>query len=853
MAIAPHKEGTVGDGLFEKEFDVNSKELMFRLAQEDQYQYPEQSTIREITCNGVDSTAERDMARKIIRGEAKPEDFWISRDDNEFKTSNYDPAYYDEKYFSDDPYTYIRYIVGQGTDRDTLQIEDFGVGLGGRRLEGYFKPTWSSKRNSKFQKGKFGLGSKAPLSLGVPSYKMKSYYNGIETDFTIYSMSFSSNVPEVEIVDGEVVENVPVQFMDKDREVTIYGRKTSRKNGVVITIDGIKKHHKDKYVDAVKRQLLYFNTVKMSINDNGYIKDVPVSEPLVYEDDVILMAKSNSTYSKPHIVINQVCYGVIDFDELETTAVLGNIGIKVQAEEVDLTPSRESIKWGNATRATILRRFNDAVDIATNLVDERLKNETDLWVWLSLVQGITSPLTKAYNINSEDPINRLASMVDMNNIKPKFPGNEHIKFYMTPKNFFYGLFVRAISTTYTGGKVDIKRIEVKSWGDIKGKVIPYYTTESANPTKDAYLHKQHPNDTVVLIQPDKDEILKNPIGCDVRLDLLMPYFLDYDEVVVPEEEQLEENAEGELSRKKKAPEVQLTPAEIRALQKRTVCYTPAINDDHSRDAKILTWYKREPRLSEAQEMENVYYVTGTNQEFGVMTALILRSQIVLSNYNYSAHNRTDWESDDFTILRIAQDNIAYFPKAQPLENLILTMEDGKFNTNVRISNWNTARHIALGLEKLRFLNNYTLIDPDRANQYRLLKEFHDKHFRNVDYMTNVDKYGFKPELYSDLCSTLNTLGNFQLQVRDINTNEELSDEEKARQVLELSTASFEIGVTGANALNTEVYDSLTDLLEYADGLYQLFNHVQPLIDPSKTVDSELEQEVKRFVNLKKQG
>jgi K+-sensing histidine kinase KdpD len=104
-----------------------------------QYQYPEKSTIRELVSNAVDSTKEKFQALSILNGEKQESDFYIRRDGAMFKDSNFNPAYFNQKWLGAETQVQIIYEEGSQLERDKVRIIDQGVGLGGKRLEGYFK------------------------------------------------------------------------------------------------------------------------------------------------------------------------------------------------------------------------------------------------------------------------------------------------------------------------------------------------------------------------------------------------------------------------------------------------------------------------------------------------------------------------------------------------------------------------------------------------------------------------------------------------------------------------------------------------------------------------------------------
>lgn len=134
----PITEGSSG---FKKEFEAGSEALLFSFVQQDQYQFPIPSAIRELVTNCGDSVREKQMFFEINSGRAKVSDYYVEQEGELYKDSKYDPTYYQEKWLSKtDNKIKLIYKVNNNSQRDTFHIIDTGVGLGGLRLEKSFNP-----------------------------------------------------------------------------------------------------------------------------------------------------------------------------------------------------------------------------------------------------------------------------------------------------------------------------------------------------------------------------------------------------------------------------------------------------------------------------------------------------------------------------------------------------------------------------------------------------------------------------------------------------------------------------------------------------------------------------------------
>jgi hypothetical protein len=147
------------DAGFDRELSSSSKNLILDTIQISQYSQPENSTVRELTANAVDSQREKEVALEILQGRAKVEDYYIEREGEEFADSKFDEDYYDESWLNSfENEVQLIYDEKPGTGYcDEFHVIDHGVGLGGSRLEGYFQIGYSSKRNNNTSLGAFGL------------------------------------------------------------------------------------------------------------------------------------------------------------------------------------------------------------------------------------------------------------------------------------------------------------------------------------------------------------------------------------------------------------------------------------------------------------------------------------------------------------------------------------------------------------------------------------------------------------------------------------------------------------------------------------------------------------------------
>ena len=138
MALLEEKQ-MFGSGMV-KEIEESAISLILQNLQQDQYQYPEKSFIREIVSNCVDAIEEKKVAKSILTGESSIEDHYSSVESDITKDSKFDSEYYNLDFLSPEDRIEITYINRYTSNRDKIVIEDTGVGLGDSRLQGFFRP-----------------------------------------------------------------------------------------------------------------------------------------------------------------------------------------------------------------------------------------------------------------------------------------------------------------------------------------------------------------------------------------------------------------------------------------------------------------------------------------------------------------------------------------------------------------------------------------------------------------------------------------------------------------------------------------------------------------------------------------
>ena len=536
MALVEDKYIESTDGI-KKTIDKQSMGMALDILQRGLYAYPIQSTIRELASNGYDAVKERETAKAILLGTTKVEDhFDVTKIDGVFHSSGWDPSYFDLNWLSDDPHVYLYYE--EGSQKDTLRFVDHGVGLGKTRLVNYFMLNWSSKRSNKDSLGKYGLGSKVALSLGVTSFRVITKYNGRKFKFDVFLDKVESIIPKFSIK-GQANEPfvlVPEKsLIEEDGSTTIvpayiaYCEPTTDKNGVEIQIE-VKKHNKKLFFEAIEAQLMYMPDIKFMFKESGAstFTERPISAKILYRDDNVIISES-TIFNKPHILLGTgsalINYGFVSFRDLEIEPKNGSVGLIMDINEIEVTPSRESPLWSVKTRAAVLAKYKAVSEMASQYLNKELSQEGDYIKWITKAAQIIGSMR--HGGDNSTVLSRLASIIDMDDIgEVTYPRDTKIAYDPKPKTMFgESLTVRNIKYNSYSHKVERKILE-----DLCTLIKPiYFTKLGSNPFKDRYLYEEFGEFVLINVKEGADTDKKGDYV------LASKVYLDYDSVAIPQD------------------------------------------------------------------------------------------------------------------------------------------------------------------------------------------------------------------------------------------------------------------------------------------------------------------------------
>lgn len=909
MSIKTIDKPIQGSAGIAKKINKGAEKMVFDILQSTQYSMPVQSTVRELVTNACDSQREKEVAIEILSGKKKVEDYYIERHGAQYEDSNFDVSYYNVaslEHVKD--HIDLVYEKNEGVGYcDLFKVTDYGVGIGARRLEGILELGYSTKRNTSENFGAFGLGAKAALSTGVDFYTIETIYNGMRFKCNCYNYKTDFIIPAFNVVTGQ--QNPFVTFSDGSK---VYYVPTEATNQTTVSF-GVKKHNRNKFEEAIEEQLMYFDNVNFIVRDNED-EDTP-DRTVKFQPDVLynsdnLIISDSYYFNKPHIVLVKdkgattgINYGYIDFRELEMEQMYGSIAFKCPARQVvtnddgtetvlqdgvDVTPSREKVIWNEATKKYIKGVIMAAAQEASDIIQEELQ-ETDFLKWVDACRSIITG-----NSSENRILNKLARIINTDDIKPKFGPDPRIK-YGPANKLFEGL---TIMKPYKDRHEGIKRDTMKDWNGFDAKHF-YEREDKWSKYKDMYLMEKdtedHWNrnhvctytledledrfnnalakamgnpDTVQKVMKEKTRVTakRNAI---LKLIESSEWYKNYDEVEVPEE-WLKGRKEEEAQEEEKAKFSNLSPAERREIEKRMVAYT--LRYDERKD-DYFTMDKIEPKTVDIMNSKyRTYYCTKEDEGKLKQAALLLKEIMPKHHEVYPNTNRSSWDKD--------YKYPVYWYDNPPVSMMKWNSDDYE-DWATPVQGWDTPQLIRVSQNKVKFItknpnvkhidelflqltdkNGYTM-DESLVKYYTAYKLDKIKDFRFMQGLGCIHD-----QLQKDYCELLDlredsyTEFNYR-RVNDVATSitkhmdklyefQKLCNEcDDAEMIQAKSQELFVLSDIGeARAADLDLLAKYENIIEFAEEVKPMLDELECLNNRECNLSPELEKEIRVYLRAK---
>jgi len=871
MAIIENKE-TESNNVsgFNKSIEASAMSMMLDNLQIFMYQKPIQSTVRECTSNALDSLKEKKIALEIVTGQSQVSDYFVEKEGDIYKDSKFDHNYYDPKWLSSDNTVYLSYMNSTDSlSRDQFVIEDTGVGLGGLRLEKYFSLGYSSKRLTSQTLGAFGLGNKSPLATGVDSYRIVSRYNGREFSFDVFSH-------KVDCVYSKWDENG-----GKNKSITFsngfeaFYKETKEKNGLKLIVD-VKKHNKNQYIEAVKSQLMYFkdNIIFKEFYEGQSPRIIDFKSNIIFESDDIIVSDSNY-FSRPHFVLKNVSYGAVDFKELELENRHGTIGIKINMEEVDVSPSRENIIYNQRSREVILKKYNNITNTVTEMINNSLKTE-DMVEWIRACNNIFYGGID----RSNDVLYKLSGMIDKFSLNLSHPTKPDLKYHSDLEQFMTkGLKVEKLYAhqNYSSKRQkyvnSIKREEAGTCNEFNQPIFLQFNGGGTRTTK--YLFSLHPRGFTVIRSNFKEkeitEVYKDFVyGTLTEEEAVTKAKLVIDEVVeeaakaasylLTFKKSLVQLADFKASIHVKIYDDSIVPedfkvadgededaVEIKEEKVAIVDYKQVLKDRKANGKFIVgrttdrsTSYT-EKFVFANEEVDNTAFGDDEEIVYGYTKdtdSLLFLARIAGKKYgtiNASNYDQILGWTKELKVCKIAQNNKKYLVDKMHIDEYLIQYKDGVMTTSDLLKDYFTVKYIRENLINSPFLINFTIFDDTLASAYKKL-------FDKSQKSTTISLPG------TESTQLLDKAIEYQLfKLTHPDADPDLLD----KKGIELLGADILDEINDVEIIDEKVIETVEWINKFSETYSTMFNQISALRQAKNTISNDLERDIKSFIALRK--
>lgn len=505
------------------------------------------------------------------------------------------------------------------------------------------------------------MGSKVPLSLGVESFRVINRYNGMKFKFDVYLDKIESIIPKF----GNKGMNECLQIT---KDYYAYWEPTTEKNGVEVQVE-IKKHNKTAFFEAIESQLMYMPNINFLHRPQGAIRHAPVDikANIIYKDDDVIIS-DNKIYDKPHILLGtgdvMINYGFVAFAELEIEPKGGSVGLMMDINDIEVTPSREAPIWSSLTRKAVLTKYEKVTETATKYVNKELTKETDYIGWIRKVTSIMGSI-KGGTTDVDSVLSTLASIVDVGDIKNiKFAPDATVTF----KNDIDTMFSKSFSLRLIQYDRWAKKVTRDRVNDLYSINRPVYITyNNANRYRDRYIYEENGQFVLITAKEDYDIFARASYITDSA------YITNYDNVEIPEDrlslylndgEDDEENDDSDLANVNTK-----SRAELRKTNKQIVVHTAYRNYN-----KEWTFSSEDTFISDMFTLNpgsKVMYGTGNDRN-------TLKSILgLLPDYYTKGISNTTFFSDLESGIKV-KDDTDHLEKNIKLKSILVSKENLKY-------------------------------------------------------------------------------------------------------------------------------------------------------------------------------
>jgi hypothetical protein len=255
----------------------------------------------------------------------------------------------------------------------TFSVRDFGVGLTQEDVfDTYCMYGTSTKRNSNDYNGMLGLGSKSGFSY-ADAFSIVSYKGGKKYIFSAFiDETLIGKVSLIAEEDTEEMDGVEIIIPVETRDISLFARRAELiysffpKNSITIK--------NNNSIEVGKRKDIALNSSVFSGN-GWYIPDYSRSYSFFYY---------NNHYSSrvSYAIMGNIAYPIDKQYLLEESSRLlieNGIEIEFNIGDLDISASRESLKYTDETKKTLNSRIESIINEMLSIYSEKIKNANNIW------------------------------------------------------------------------------------------------------------------------------------------------------------------------------------------------------------------------------------------------------------------------------------------------------------------------------------------------------------------------------------------------------------------------------------------------------------------------------------------
>ena len=241
-----------------------------------------------------------------------------------------------------------------------FSIRDFGTGLSHDDCMNLYTTYFRSNRtDSNKSVGCMGLGSKSPFAYN-DSFTVESFFNGKHRTYSAYK--------------NEQEEPVFALLNEKD---------TSEPNGLRVSFP-VQSHAYDNDFDRFKDEageLYAYFKVQPKITGQS-IEVEPVN--YILEGDGWAVHDGSGPHWQCSAIMGQVCYEIDqdamgDYPQEIRPVFMSKMDLFFDIGEINITPSRESLSYNEFTQKAIIKKCQEVLEQAADIVEQSIKNAETLW------------------------------------------------------------------------------------------------------------------------------------------------------------------------------------------------------------------------------------------------------------------------------------------------------------------------------------------------------------------------------------------------------------------------------------------------------------------------------------------